>query len=372
MKKVLIVVGLFSILFPIKANALVGNVIVTCKNNNLMPGEETSCTIIGTSDNEVSAVSMTLNLGTNLTLTHINTDSSWQGDGENGVIELYTETNKNGKFPIATFSIKADKISMGASTNISVTNPFFTDASFTEHSVSTSAENIRIASTINTLNDLKINGETIEGFTKTKNDYLVSVLPSDKEIVIEGLLTDNNSSISGDYGVIAVPYGTTELYINITSESGAVNTYTITVTKDECRQLNSLIVNDINIDIKEGIYDYEITVENDVSNVMITGELRDTVNATFVNGYGPRNIDDLSVGNNEVLIRIMDINNEEITYKIIINRLDKKNNETMGNETVPNPKTGLGNYTLLGIIILIIGVIAYFIASRINNFSKSE
>ena len=121
-KKIIMTLGLVGVLIPLNTKALTGNVNLSCEATTLKPGESTNCTIKGNINEEVSAVSIKLGVGDNLTLSNIKTDSSWQGDGEGGNIELYTDTNKTGNFPIATFTVKADSIKEGANTNITLSN----------------------------------------------------------------------------------------------------------------------------------------------------------------------------------------------------------------------------------------------------------
>ena len=131
-KKILMTVGLIGILIPFNTKALTGSVNLSCTTTTLKPGESTNCTIKGNINEEVSAVSIKLGVGDNLTLSNVKTDSSWQGDGEGGNIELYTDSNKKGEFPIATFTVKSDSLKEGANTNITLSNVNLSDKDFTE------------------------------------------------------------------------------------------------------------------------------------------------------------------------------------------------------------------------------------------------
>ncbi len=72
--------------------------------------KEIKCKISGKEKQyQVSNISMYITLPKDIKLKEVKVDSSWEGSGEDGRLELYTDTNKKDKFPIATFTIEADK-----------------------------------------------------------------------------------------------------------------------------------------------------------------------------------------------------------------------------------------------------------------------
>lgn len=81
--------------------------ILTCDSKTIKKDEEVSCTLKGNvSDYDVSSLSSTIEKNNDYELIEVIPDSSWEGDGENGDIDLYTDNNKSDKFGIVTFKIK--------------------------------------------------------------------------------------------------------------------------------------------------------------------------------------------------------------------------------------------------------------------------
>ena len=87
--------------------------------------------------------------------------------------------------------------------------------------------------------------------------------------------------------------------------------------------------------------------------------------------YGPRTISDLKVGENEILLKVKDSNSNELTYKIIVKRLEKgevptttkkqvtttSSSKVDTNEDIKNPSTGDTGYIML--ILIVLAVLGY-------------
>ena len=114
MKKKYFVIGvILSVLLPINVKALSGSVSISCNNSSIEVGSNTTCTISGYSDSEISALSASLTSSGSISISNINTSSIWQGNGGDGNIQLYTDSNKSGGFSIATFTITGNSIGSG-------------------------------------------------------------------------------------------------------------------------------------------------------------------------------------------------------------------------------------------------------------------
>lgn len=160
-----------------------GQMNLSCDKTTIIGGESINCTITGTvaSTSQVSAISSRIVLSDNLELTNITTDSSWQGNGEEGIIELYTDENKSATFLIATFTAKLTEGVTNATESISLENNFFYDHQFIEHQIETTTIPIQTPQYQSTVYDLTKdyiitttkNIETIlanietDGYTKT-------------------------------------------------------------------------------------------------------------------------------------------------------------------------------------------------------------
>jgi hypothetical protein len=91
----------------------------------------------------------------------------------------------------------------------------------------------RAKSTNNKLSDIKVDGDTIDGFNPDTTEYTITV-PSDKETIdIVATLADDRAEKSGD-GEKTLSYGNNQFTITVTPEdpNGEPKVYTINVTRE--------------------------------------------------------------------------------------------------------------------------------------------
>ena len=131
-KLVLFFTGIISVIIPVSIHALSGSTSISCSKTTIAPDETVSCTIKGTSSEEVSAVSAKLTSSGNIRISNIKSSSGWLGDGDDGNIDFYTDSNKIGTFSIATFSVTGVSDGSGV---INLANTNFTDAEFNDNTV---------------------------------------------------------------------------------------------------------------------------------------------------------------------------------------------------------------------------------------------
>lgn len=100
--------------------------------------------------------------------------------------------------------------------------------------------------------------------------------------------------------------------------------------------IGNISVEDQNLELKDGVTDYTITVDYGVSSVSLAASLKDS-SFSYVEGFGPRELNNLVVGENKFLLKIKntDDENELVTYNLNIYRLDQKKDVVLD-----NPKTG--------------------------------
>ena len=121
--------------------------------------------------------------------------------------------------------------------------------------------------------------------------------------------------------------------------------------------LESLNINGETLEVKDGITNYTVYVENNVDRAKIEAVLKND-RYLFDEEYGPREITDLKVGENEVKLKILSGDQELITFTVVLNRSAKE--EVVANVDT-NPKTG--NFPIFMVIIVMIssiGVLVYF------------
>ncbi len=107
--------------------------ILDCDQKKLQSGKDLTCTIYGyQKEYEVSALTTTVEVSDNLEIAKITPDKSFEGDGENDILMLYTDKNKKDKFPIATVVISVKNNNQNKATIKLKDNTFF-DETFKEH-----------------------------------------------------------------------------------------------------------------------------------------------------------------------------------------------------------------------------------------------
>lgn len=372
MKKILYSIGIISLLTPFSIKALTGDVTVTCEKNKLSKGETTTCNIKANTTEGVSSISAKTDLGDNLELISFVKDSSWEGDGENGNIELYTDNNKSGNFNIGTITIKAGNES-GVTTRVGLKEVKLSDASFTQEDFTVQPYSIRVLSEMNILSDIQIDESTIENFSSDQTNYELNVPTYKNSITIQAFLPDNSASLSGDIGEKTLSYGINNFKITVTSETGVSKDYNIKVTRPESRELTSLKINDKEIQLESGIYEYTYTINNDITQVNLDAQYDTSLTEgylKFTDEFGPRTIENLKVGDNEILIKVADEYGNELIYNININRLNEEGkdvSEKTKNNTVNNPKTGVNG---VSITLVVASIVGYVIAKKKSLFKK--
>ena len=97
--------------------------------------------------------------------------------------------------------------------------------------------------------------------------------------------------------------------------------------------VQSISIDGKQMELKDGVTDYTVVVDNSITSINLDAVLKNEV-VKFVDGFGPRKIDNLKVGNNVFYLKISNDASELITYSINVRRLEKKE------EVISNPKTG--------------------------------
>lgn len=128
MKKIKYLLGIL-IMMPIIVNAET-QLSISCGNEVIRPNSNIKCTITGNSSESISGLSAKLIVGDNLELDNVNIDSSWEGNGEGGSIDIYTDTNKTGNFPVATIELKTANVTEDFTSVIMLNNIVYSDANF--------------------------------------------------------------------------------------------------------------------------------------------------------------------------------------------------------------------------------------------------
>ena len=117
-----------------------------------------------------------------------------------------------------------------------------------------------LASNINTLNEIKVNGVKISNDIDIL-DYQVYVPSSSTTVKIEVIKTDSKSIVKGD-GDIVINEDKIDHKIIVTAENGATRTYNITLIKAEDDKIQ-----DLNITIENVIEGLSVTNDNTINHI---------------------------------------------------------------------------------------------------------
>ncbi len=331
MKKIIITcLILFSSFTPLNISAstasgsISGNTSVTAEtqfsltfaivNATNVEGVETVLTF---NSNHFSVIDYT-NLGTTNT-TFINTSTNKYAD-------LWTGSPKSGTVQFLRVRFQGRPgFSVGTKSTISMTNTFIiqngTRVSVANHSVELTS--IAPLSTINTLNNITINGSNLSGFRSSTTTY---TLPDTQEtsISIGAERTDSKSTLSGT-GTFPLSYGNNRFVLTVRSESGSNRTYTINVPRPDLRgddtSIKSITVGDQTLewntaDITQNI----LLIPNTISQTNISVQLNESsskVTSTLSQT--------LNVGENNIEITVQSEKGTVTTYSVMIVRADEQN-----------------------------------------------
>lgn len=240
------------------------------------------------------------------------------------------------------------KVKMPASGNmtVSLTNVSGSDNNYATLSSNSPSKTIKVQSNVNTLSSLSINGVNITpAFNPNTTNYTATV--DAPNITINATATDSKAKVSGT-GKKNLNYGTNTFNIVVTSESGMTKTYTIKVTRPDGRSTNnnlkSLSTSQGTISFNKNTTSYNLNVESNITAINISATVEDN-KASFVNGYGPRNVN-LNYGNNKIEIRVKAENGSIKTYTINVNRKDNRSaNNYLKELTISSGKITFNKYT---------------------------
>lgn len=193
------------------------NISLDCPANSTV-GKTINCTVIANSDIELSAISTKLKVSDNLKLVKFTTDSSWQGNGDEGNIELYTYPNQKGVIKLGVAEIKIVDNKDSKTGTISLKNTIFYQASFSGIKGNNYSKNIKILSTNNNLSNITLNkGNYSPAFNKNIYKYQATI--DSNTLIIEATPEDKTASLSGT-GKKELKYGENVFTITVTNELG--------------------------------------------------------------------------------------------------------------------------------------------------------
>ncbi len=146
-----------------------------------------------------------------------------------------------------------------------------------------------IGDTNNNVKDIKIDGTTINGFDKDVLEYTTYVAYDKTSVNLTATKESNNATLTGT-GTIKLNNKTTQAKITVTSQTGEVKTYTITIIKqdkpaDPSNKTVEEIMNKINIKYQDGYLTYikQNTTGTELSNTIYSKDANAKVTITDKN-----------------------------------------------------------------------------------------
>ncbi len=225
----------------------------------------------------------------------------------------------------ATYTIRGNN-NLNNNTNTIVITSIAEDKSYQVYTIIVKKE----ISDNNYLSAIDVTGATLnEEFNKENLNYTIDVDGSVDKINIKGILEDTNATITGN-GVYALIKGENTINLVVTSESGNIRTYTITVNKAlnndvtlkevKNNRFSEVIKNE---DVTKN-YDYLINVQYEINSIDIEGVANALTSKVIGNGTYS-----LKTGDNDITLRVMAEDN--VTFKDYIVRVvrDKSDNDDL-------------------------------------------
>lgn len=192
--------------------------------------------------------------------------------------------------------------------------------------VTTKKVNVKIntpKSSVNTLNDLKVDGVTVSGFSGSKISYTLKDNPG-SSVSISATPTDSKSTVSGT-GNKNLNYGKNTFNVVVTAENGSKKTYTIIINKPDPRSKNNylktLSVDNYDINFDKNTTSYTLKLEHNVEKININATVEDS--KSKVTGIGEKSLNDYI---NEFKVVVTAENGSSRTYIVKAIRKDKDGN----------------------------------------------
>lgn len=267
-KKILTIIAFIITILPgyVLADAT-GSVTISCSPSAVKAGSEVKCTIQGTSQVEITSLTLGITTSENLEIVSFATAKPWIGnDIDNKKIDIYSEEIQKNTFTIGTLTLKAKENLSDKNEKVTLSsNTFYYDKN--EYEVEDVSANIRIASNNNNLSSIKVNGDGAF-FDKNKTSFDISV-DADKATIVVAK-EDSNAKVTGD-GEKSLKYGKNTFKIEVTAEDGSKKKYTLNITRPDKRSkdnyMNGFIVINHDIGFDKNKKDYQLTVDNKVSKL---------------------------------------------------------------------------------------------------------
>ena len=349
---------LIFILLLLPMEVLADNIYMTC-NQDVITKDSVSCSIKGNTTTTTIAVSLKVQTGSNITFKSFTPSSVWQGDGEDGNVDLYTANDILGKYDIGTLNLNVESLYQGLDTSITLYSVSVYDRDGKETKLDNYTKKIRIASNDNTLSSLNITSGLLNP-TFSSNITTYSATVNTDRITINATANNDKAKVEGDIGTKKLNYGNNTFKINVLSESQEIKTYTININRlnnentttnnssntnnentttnnsgntnnqsNNVQKSSNNYLKDIklsygNITLENDKFEYDLNIPYDIDSIDVNAITEDSNAKVEISGNN-----DLKVGLNQIKILVTAEDNTTKTY--IINVTRKEEGYTLSN-----------------------------------------
>lgn len=296
--------------------------LLSCDKNKINVNDQVICRFSFKSDDEYNYIKYDIAELDGLSLIDVRSNYSNLWNVKNN--ESLSQNVVNGLQEFGILLFKADK---SGEYDVKVSNISYGIYNSSElKEVKEVSTKVKVISDDNFLKSIMINDVVIDDFDNNKFNYTYETDLS--EINIEAISNNNFANVSGT-GKITLTKHLERVVVPIivTSESGASRAYILNIVNKKYvdnnidKKLEDLIIkNDagdtIIFDFKSEIYDYNIEVGSKVNYVNISPKILNK-DYNFVKGFNGGKVN-IKSGNNIVLIKIVDKDNNEKTYVLNI------------------------------------------------------
>ena len=242
----------------------------------------------------------------------------------NARVKLNTTKVKTGD-DVKVGTVVVSSSNHGGKGNISIVLDAYYQNSDPEYGVELD-ETITVTSTVNTLNDLKIDGATIPGFSKENTNYTFETTKS--KVSISAAKTNSKSKVTGT-GTKVLICGNNNQTIIVKSESGTTKTYTVNI-KRKCNtsaNLKGITVSKgtLTPSFKENIYNYTVLLGKSDDKITIKGK-KGNDNQTITGEVTDKEV---SMGNTDINLVVVNKSGETKTYTITLIKSENDINSSM-------------------------------------------
>ncbi len=319
----------FLLLLPLNVEAK-DKFTIKCDQDTFKEFEDFACRTNIETEFEFNEITFELELSKGLSLDEVRSNFTglWEVTSDKNSITAKTKNNtlvselqEFGILLLSTMDYGAQQIKIK---NIILAN----NVDNTTQSLEDAEAEIKTLSSENQLKNIYINGEAINKFNSEIYSYKINIDKNNEKLEITADLASENAKITG-IGEIKIEANNpvTVVPIMVKSETGITRIYYLYLIKETNEvdikassiELTDSKKNLIDFEFNSDVYEYNIEIDSKITNLNLNIKLPDN-NLSFVKDFGNRKIE-IQDGDNAVIIKIKNKNNEVRTYVLNITKL---------------------------------------------------